>query len=194
MEGGDADIFKTARVDPVEGLKGQVHIQRNSVERNLATDGDAHKTEFFPAGPDSVISLVPAGRNPHIPGSSYHDLFEFFNKIHDAETGPGQLEDGIKDELTGTVKCDVAPPLYVVKSQAFHFQKARRNLQMVPVPSPSDSKYPGVLKNKDHVPVESAGSPGIHQLELEPVGGGKIHEARIDAPGKAVFGHHRHWS
>jgi hypothetical protein len=128
------------------------HIERESVTGNPARDPDADRRELLElAGPVAACvrarhdpragqAGLPYGSDAERRGDSDHHLFEIADVSVNVETVRPQIQDGIADELPGTVKRDIAAPASLKEFDAVLLERLRCRQHMRSVIARSDSE------------------------------------------------------
>ena len=148
LEAGDRPR-KTTWNDQLKMLEIRLDVQGQSVHRTPTTQPNPHGTDLsieFPAAfrrhPDPGGLGIPFASDPVHRESADHRLLEEAEIGVDAQAQSVQVEDRIKDQLTGTVVGDVTTPIGLGKFDAERVQSLLVHKQVF-----SDTGAPG---DRDH--------------------------------------------
>ena len=110
FERGDPPVGDPAGHDELEMVEVGGDIEREAVARNPARDAYADRRELLLADPDAGQPFHPTSLDAVIGGGTDEDGFEVAHVAVDVAAARVQVDDGITDELPGTVIGDVAAP------------------------------------------------------------------------------------
>src|SRR5690606_5918661 len=196
-------LADAAGYDPAEQPQIRIEVQGEPVHGDPAADAHPDGAELhgllhgvfagpgpggLRVGPPPDVGLEGAGPDPRLRRDAPHDLREGAHVAAHVPPVRAQVEDGVGDELPGSVQRDVAaaPGLHAVDPAPPELVDAR---QHVAGPcSASARHHRGVLEEEEGV-ADRAPAPGLEQALLQIVDGAVGPCAEPDRPERAWGAH-----
>jgi len=97
---------------PLEKGKIGVHVQGKTMHCHPTPDGDADRSEFSPVCPDSRATGHAIGGDAKVTGNADENFLQETEIMAQVLSPLAQPENGVPDQLAGTMESNVAPAAY----------------------------------------------------------------------------------
>ena len=149
-------------------VEGEVRadVDGKAVEGDAAADLDADGRYFSSGGPNTGEALLGVGGDVEIVQDVYYDLLQDADVLERAAAPLFKVDDGVANELAGSVVCDLTATVRFVHGDADGGQFILRGQEMLVAAQPAAGEDVGVLEEKEGVG-RLAVVDSINQLGLQ---------------------------
>ena len=156
---------------------------------NPSADSYSQAAQLAVAHPDPPVERIAGGVNAEFGRSSDHDFFQPFHIGGDRQPGGAQVNDRVSDQLTRTVKCDVAAAFHVHYRDLCFLENSFRDPDICQSAPAAESEDRRMFREKENICRDRPGAYCSNQTQLKVMGLFVTHQPQVGAePCRSLVG------